>query len=140
MSKPDLLQTGIYTITQAAELVAAPIPLVRIWVAGRRGRQFAVIENQLGRIDGTNAVSFTNLMELRFVGLFHGAGVKLREIRSIMQEARDTLATRIPSRRRSFSAPMDAESLPRSGGKTALKASMTCALATTKCERSSWTN
>jgi uncharacterized protein (DUF433 family) len=91
VTKPDLLQSGIYTVTEAAELVAAPIPLVRVWIAGRRGRQFAVIENQLGKVNGKNAISFTNLMELRFVALFWRAGVDLREIRSIMHEARRVL-------------------------------------------------
>jgi uncharacterized protein (DUF433 family) len=91
MSEPHLLETGIYTIPEAAELVAAPTRYVRIWVEGHKGKQAAVINNQLGRVGGKVAVSFTNLMELRFVALFHGAGVKLREIRAIMEEAKDTL-------------------------------------------------
>ena len=75
----------------AAELVQAPQRMVRIWVGGHKGKQAPIIENELGSVDGKVAVSFHNLMELRFVALFHGAGVKLREIRAIMNEVRDTL-------------------------------------------------
>lgn len=89
--EPNLLETGIYTVPEIAQLVRAPQRLVRVWVEGRKGRQFAVIDNQLGRVDGKVAVSFTNLMELRFVALFHTAGVRLREIRAIMGEAQQTL-------------------------------------------------
>ena len=91
MSDPSLLEAGIYTVPAAAELVEAPAQLVRIWVGGHKGKQYPVIENALGRVEGKIAVSFSNLMELRFVSVFHGAGVKLREIRAIMHEVRQTL-------------------------------------------------
>lgn len=89
---PSLLETGIFTIPEVAELVNAPQANVRVWVEGHTGKQSAVIENQLGRVDGKVAVSFTNLMELRFVATFVSAGVGLREIRKIMDEVRETLA------------------------------------------------
>lgn len=88
---PDLLGGGIFTVPETAELVGAKPASVRIWVAGKKGRQQPVIDNQLGFVNGKVAVSFTNLMELRFVARFAKAGVKLREIRSIMDEARDLL-------------------------------------------------
>ncbi len=91
MADPNLLITGIYTVPEAAELVEAPSRLVRIWVEGHKGKQAPVIENQLGRVEGKVAVSFTNLMELRFVSLFHGAGVNLRAIRAIMNEVKELL-------------------------------------------------
>ena len=90
--QPDLLGAGIFTVPEAAELVGAPQALVRLWVAGRKGRQEPVIDNQLGRVSGKVAVSFTNLMELRFVARFHKAGVRLNEIRAIMDEAKELLA------------------------------------------------
>jgi hypothetical protein len=77
-SEPDLLETGIYTIPEVAGLVQAPQSLVRVWVEGHTGKQVAVIDNQLGRVGGKVAVSFTNLMELRFVVTFANAGVGLR--------------------------------------------------------------
>lgn len=91
MAGPSLLEAGIYTVPAAAELVQAPQRMVRIWVGGHKGKQNPIIENELGRVDGKVAVSFHNLMELRFVALFHGAGVKLREIRAIMNEVKDVL-------------------------------------------------
>jgi len=86
-----LLATGIYTIPEAAELVEASTGEMRVWVEGRKDKQAPVIENQLGRIGRTVAVSFTNLMELRFVATFARAGVRLNEIRAIMSDAKDLL-------------------------------------------------
>ena len=91
MAAPDLLEAGIYTIPEAAELVNAPQSAVRVWVEGHTGKQDPVIENQLGRVGGKTAVSFANLMELRFIARFSAAGVGLREIRKIMKEASETL-------------------------------------------------
>jgi uncharacterized protein (DUF433 family) len=91
MAQPDLMESGIYTIPEAAELVHAPQANVRVWIEGHTGKQDPVIDNQLGRCGGKTAVSFANLMELRFIAKFVAAGVGLREIRAIMQEAKDTL-------------------------------------------------
>lgn len=87
----DLLSSGIFTVPRAAELVQAPPAMVRLWVNGRKDRQAPVIENELGAVDGKVVVSFTNLMELRFIAKFHNAGVRLNEIRKIMNEARRLL-------------------------------------------------
>jgi uncharacterized protein (DUF433 family) len=91
VAQPDLLEIGIYTIPEAADLVAAPQASVRVWVEGHAGRQEPIIINQLGRVDNKTAISFANLMELRFVARFVKAGVKLREVRQIMVEARKVL-------------------------------------------------
>jgi hypothetical protein len=56
-SEPDLLETGIYTIPEVAELVQAPQDVVRVWVEGHTGKQVAVIDNQLGRVGGKVSVS-----------------------------------------------------------------------------------
>lgn len=91
MVRPDLLEVGIYTIPDAAELIGAPQASVRVWVEGHTGKQDPVIDNQLGRVGGKTAVSFANLMELRFIARFVSAGVRLNEIRSILNEAKTTL-------------------------------------------------
>jgi uncharacterized protein (DUF433 family) len=91
MGETDLLESGIYTVPDAAELVEAPAQLVGIWVGGHKGKQEPVIINDLGRVQGKVAVSFHNLMELRFVALFHNAGVRLQHIRAIMGEVRRSL-------------------------------------------------
>jgi uncharacterized protein (DUF433 family) len=92
MARNGLLVGGIYTIPDVAELVEAEQAEVRIWIEGRKGRQDPVIDNQVGRIGRKVAVSFTNLMELRFVAFFSKAGVRLNEIRRIMGEVRNEIA------------------------------------------------
>jgi uncharacterized protein (DUF433 family) len=91
MAHPDLLEVGIYTIPQVAELVAAPQATVRVWVEGHAGKQSPIIDNQLGSVGGKTAVSFANLMELRFIARFAEAGVGLKAIRAILQEAKELL-------------------------------------------------
>jgi hypothetical protein len=91
MLHPGLLSSGIYTVPEAARLVEAEQNETRVWVEGRKGAQDPMIENQVGRIGNKVAVSFTNLMELRFISIFIDAGVRLSAIRSIMSEARNTL-------------------------------------------------
>ena len=88
-----LLETGIYTLPQAAYLVSAPLGDVRVWVEGRKGKTIRapVISNQIGRIGNSVAISFTNLMELRFVAQFSKAGVRLNNIRSIMNEVQEVI-------------------------------------------------
>jgi uncharacterized protein (DUF433 family) len=88
-----LLDSGIYTIPQAAYLIDASQPDVRVWVEGRKGKaiQAPIIDNQVGRLGKTVAISFTNLMELRFVARFSKAGVRLNTIRSIMDDVRELL-------------------------------------------------
>lgn len=91
MAQPDLLEAGIYTIPQVAELVNAPQANVRVWVEGHTGKQDPIIDNQIGRVGGKTAISFVNLMELRFIATFVKAGVRLQDIRKIMDEVRNLL-------------------------------------------------
>jgi uncharacterized protein (DUF433 family) len=91
MARPDLMESGIYTIPEAAELVVAPQATLRVWVEGHTGKQDPIIDNQLGRVDGKTAVSFANLMELRFIVEFVKVGVSLKAIRAILQEAKQLL-------------------------------------------------
>lgn len=91
MLHPDLLSTGIYSVPEAARLVEAEQTEARVWVEGRKGAQDPMIDNQVGRVGNKTAISFTNLMELRFISLFIDAGVRLNVIRGIMIEAKDTL-------------------------------------------------
>ncbi len=90
--KLNLLETGIFTVPDVARLVGADQSTVRVWIDGHTGKQTAVIENELGKINGKTAVSFNNLLELRFVAFFARQGVPLREIRLIMGEVRKSLS------------------------------------------------
>ena len=87
----SLLGCGLYTIPEAAKLVGVSQRALRTGVEGRTGQQKPVVQTDVPRIGRTAAVSFTNLMELRFIARFREANVPLREIRSIMEEARETL-------------------------------------------------
>jgi uncharacterized protein (DUF433 family) len=91
MTTPNLIETGIYSVAEAAALVGATQRKVRGWVEGYEGRDAALIDNELGWLDGRLAFSFTNLMEIRFVAFFIKAGVKLRHIRSIMEDVKREL-------------------------------------------------
>ncbi len=91
MSEESLMDTGIFTIPVAADLVGASASMVRVWVDGHSAKQIPIIKNELGRVDGKLAISFTNLMELQFVAFFSRAGVRLHEIRAIMSEVKRTL-------------------------------------------------
>lgn len=86
--RPDLLRAGIFTVQEAADLVGVGGRLARAWVAGQKGKQEPIIDSQLGLVSGKIAISFTNLMELRFIAAFHREGVRLEEIRRILDEAK----------------------------------------------------
>jgi uncharacterized protein (DUF433 family) len=86
----NLLATGIYSVSEAAHLVGTTKRKVRGWVAGY-GRERPIITNELGWVDDRVAFSFTNLMEMRFIAFFEGAGLKLPDVRAIMNEVRDVM-------------------------------------------------
>jgi uncharacterized protein (DUF433 family) len=86
----NLLATGIYTVSEAAYLLGTTKRKVRGWVAGY-GRERPVITNELGWVDDRVAFSFTNLMEMRFIAFFEGAGLRLPDIRAIMNDVRDVM-------------------------------------------------
>jgi len=84
----DLLTSGALTVQEAADLLGVNQRLIRGWLTGIEGRQRPVIDQQLGKVNDRLAISFTNLMELRFVSEFVNAGVNLSEIRAILDEAK----------------------------------------------------
>ncbi len=90
-NKPDLLESGIYTFSDVAKLLRTRTQRVRTWVNGHGAHQQPLIDNELGRVGHSYVISFTNLMELRFVALFAEADIPLRTIRAIMNEAKDVL-------------------------------------------------
>lgn len=92
MAEMNLLETGIYSVSEAAELVGASERQVRGWLVGYADRAPPLLTNELGWLQGRLALSFTNLMELRFVAFFANAGLRLPYIRSIMDEVRTTVA------------------------------------------------
>ena len=89
MAGPNLLQTGIYTATEAAALLGVPSQKIRAWVQGWPARDAPpMLDNDLGYVDGRLAFSFANLMELRFIAFFSANDVSVRQIRAVMNEVR----------------------------------------------------
>lgn len=91
MAALNLMETGIYGVSDAAALVRATERKVRGWVAGYQKGEGPLIDNELGWIDGRLAFSFTNLMEIRFIAFFVDAGVRLPHIRAILNDAKELL-------------------------------------------------
>jgi uncharacterized protein (DUF433 family) len=86
-----LIETGIFSVSEAAKLVGATERKVRGWVVGYGKGEGPLIDNELGWVDGRLAFSFVNLMEIRFIAFFENAGVKLPHIRAILSEAKSLL-------------------------------------------------
>lgn len=93
--RASLLQTGIYTIPEASRLTRVTPSRIRRWVRGyvfkvKRGRHSspAVWSTQLEQIDQTVALGFLDLLEVRCVDAFVGAGVGWKTIRRVHEQAR----------------------------------------------------
>jgi uncharacterized protein (DUF433 family) len=89
----SLLSGGIYSIPQAARLLNVSPERLRFWVCGRRTMQAApIIKSELEPIEHQIALSFINLIEVKFINAFSKYGVNVRSIRYMVEEARRVLA------------------------------------------------
>jgi hypothetical protein len=98
-----LLQTGIYTVSEASRLTAVSPQRIRRWLKGYefpvkhgRHRSPAVWNGQLGPIDHTIALGFLDLLEIRAVDAFISTGVSWKDLRRIHSEAREWHGTAHP--------------------------------------------
>lgn len=94
--KPDLVGVGLYTIGDASRLAEVTSARVRGWVEGyaqsrARPRSPALINRSLPNLEGRIALSFRELIEVRFVRHFLRAGVSWRALRQAAQRARQEL-------------------------------------------------
>jgi uncharacterized protein (DUF433 family) len=88
----NLLSSGIYSIPQAAKLLDVSRQTLRFWVSGRRNmRSEPIIKSELEPIEHLIAITFVNLMEVRFINAFSKYGVSVRSIRHMAEEARRVL-------------------------------------------------
>jgi uncharacterized protein (DUF433 family) len=97
-SPQELLGLGFYSVTDAARLLRMPARNIRRWLAGysfaRDGDSHHVPPlwtPDLPRADGQIELSFRDLIELRFVNAFVGAGVGLLAIRNCLHYAREVV-------------------------------------------------
>jgi hypothetical protein len=90
MDTQSTLGTGIFTVPEAARLLQVTDTKIRGWIEGYRSAQVGpLIEVQLEKHGRSAALTFTNLMEARFIDAFVRLGVHVRTIRAILEEARN---------------------------------------------------
>lgn len=94
--KIELLQTGIYTVSEASRLAGVSPWRIRRWLKGYefkvkhgRHRSPAVWNSQLDPIDHTLALGFLDLLEIRCVNAFISAGVSWKTLRQVYDRARE---------------------------------------------------
>jgi hypothetical protein len=93
---PSLIGIGLYTVGEAARLAEVTPERVRRWVqlpgqGNSKPRRGALIAHTLPDLDGKVALSFRELIEVRFIRHFLRAGVSWRAIRLAAAEARHEL-------------------------------------------------
>jgi len=91
----NLLQTGIYTVPDAARLTGVSPWRIRRWLKGYefkvkhgRHRSAAVWNSQIDPIGHTIALGFLDLLEVRCVDAFISAGVNWKTLRHVQGQAR----------------------------------------------------
>lgn len=101
--EPDLLNTGLYTVPEAARLTRVSAGKIRRWIRGynfRSGQSVrhsdAVWQTDIKPLDDKAALSFRDLLELRFVDAFIQAGVSWRTMRRAHTKAQEELRTTHP--------------------------------------------
>ncbi len=101
--EPTLLNTGLYTVTEAARLTRVSVGKIRRWLKGYNFKvgesvhhSDAVWQGELEPIENKLALSFRDLLELRFVDAFIRAGVSWRTMRGAHAKAQDELKTTHP--------------------------------------------
>lgn len=99
----NLLNTGLYSVPEAARLTRVSVGKIRRWIKGysfRKGESIrhsdAVWQGEIKPIDDKLALSFRDLLELRFVDAFIRAGVSWRTMRRAHGKAQEELGTTHP--------------------------------------------
>jgi hypothetical protein len=100
---------GVYSLPEASRLIGIPRPRIRRWLegytfrsSGRSIRSGPVIASAIGRDTGELALTFADLLEIRFLDAFIEKGVSLRTVRLAVEAARETLGTDRPFSSRRF--------------------------------------
>jgi len=101
--EPRLLNAGLYTVPEAARLTRISVGKVRRWLKGydfRSGTSLrhsdAVWQGEIKPIENKLALSFRDLLELRFVDAFIRAGVSWKTMRRAHGRAQEELKTTHP--------------------------------------------
>jgi uncharacterized protein (DUF433 family) len=99
----NLLNTGLYTVPEASRLTRISTGKIRRWIKGYDFRTSgsirhsdAVWQGEIKPLDNKLALSFRDLLELRFVDAFIRAGVSWRTMRRAHTNAQSELRTTHP--------------------------------------------
>jgi uncharacterized protein (DUF433 family)/DNA-binding transcriptional MerR regulator len=98
---------GIYSVPEVARLAGVSASKIRRWVRGsevgdNNVRRPPVIESDYPQLENKTALSFLDLVEIRFVDSFRRHGVSWKSIRTASQKAADLLDTTHPFAKRRF--------------------------------------
>lgn len=86
MTRDDPLLSGYFSISNAAQLLNVPPSSIHGWLNGYPGSDAGpVVERDF---EGTRAVSFLDLMELRFIAFFRKQNVSVATLRKAADRAR----------------------------------------------------
>lgn len=106
-----MIGTGIYTPNEAAALLKAPTAEVRRWAygyarvrEGERRHYPALIRTELPTLEGQQALTFLELVEMMFIKGFRKAGVPWNNIREAASVAARLFETAHPFAMRQFFA------------------------------------
>lgn len=126
----SLLGVGVYTVPEAARLTHIPARTIRRWAVGyryTRGEAVhsapAVWKRQIATVEDSVALSFRDLIEVRFVAFFRGRGVSWKAIRTAAQCAAEIIQDSHPFSTKRFKTDgksIFAELIQASGKETLL--------------------
>ncbi len=107
--KVPLVGLGIYRVSEAAHLSAVPARRIRRWLKGYEfqshgSRRWSpkVVKGDFAGLAGTEALSFRDLIEIRFVDAFRGYGVSWPALRLAAKRAQELFDTTHPFSTQAF--------------------------------------
>lgn len=99
----ELIGLGIYSIPEASRLAKVPNETIYRWIRGYKYHSDGVVKKvdpiwtrDIPEIDGENAISFLDLLEIRFISAFRRAGVSWKFIREAALKAQEVFNTTHP--------------------------------------------
>lgn len=89
MNTPSLLGIGLYTFADVARLLNVPKPTLRRWAEGYTSASGSatLLPDGPQTGNGERLLTFADLIELKFVGMFRSEGLTLSTIRAAAQDA-----------------------------------------------------
>lgn len=100
---------GVYSLPEAERLTKVPRLRIRRWMGGYTYRYKGedhftppAIATEIGPVNGTPALDFSDLLEVRFLNAFHEYGVGWMAIRIAAQRAKELLGRHRPFSTRIF--------------------------------------